>query len=166
MISRKYKLFFFSLLILSTILISVIFVTQGRFLITNTSSISIEAFEEDYPVYLGNSLNWTGTLKPRIVDIKLLDSNKEKIAIGNTPIEVFIVEDGYIGVVTENDISTSIDFFPTSNYLLLDDNFNIVFRLDSDSDKQFLENITGIWIDFSISGINKSNVVDISLIEN
>jgi hypothetical protein len=166
MISRKYKLFFFSLLILSTILISVIFVTQGRFLITNTSSISIEAFEVDYPVYLGNSLNWTGTLKPRIVDIKLLDSNKEKIAIGNTPIEVFIVEDGYIGVVTENDISTSIDFFPTSNYLLLDDNFNIVFRLDSDSDKQFLENITGIWIDFSISGINKSNVVDISLIEN
>ncbi|HBW13059.1 MAG TPA: hypothetical protein DEF30_04435 [Proteiniclasticum sp.] len=166
MISRKYKLFFFSLLILSTILISVIFVTQGRFLITNTSSISIEAFEVDYPVYLGNSLNWTGTLKPRIVDIKLLDSNKEKIAIGNTPIEVFIVEDGYIGVVTENDISTSIDFFPTSNYLLLDDNFNIVFRLDSDSDKQFLENITGIWIDFSIFGINKSNVVDISLIEN
>jgi hypothetical protein len=164
MASRRIKYVFAIFLVLIIFLGFYISINQGRFTLTDTSSISRDSLEFSEPIYLGNNMRWRGLFKPKILNIKLMDKNNSFINIQDSSIEVFLVDGGHIGVLTESEVYSKIDIIPPNNFNLKNKNINIVFRIDSKSDEQFIDNLSNVWIDYSIFGISKFQIIGINLI--
>lgn len=164
MASRRIKYVFAIFLVLITFLGLFISINQGKFTLTDTSSISRDSLEFSEPIYLGNSIRWRGIFNPKILNIKLMDKNNNFINLQDSSIEVFLVDGVHIGVLTESEVYSKIDIIPPNNFNMKDKNINIVFRIGTEADEQFIDNLSNIWIDYSIFGISKFQIIGINLI--
>lgn len=137
-----------------------VFLTHGQFHFNMSGSISRESLDSSESIYIGNTVEWDGILRPVILDIKMVDADGRNINFEDDSFEILIEEAENIGSVLESDVQ-DLNFVLVNHkrYRMKDNDINIVSKLKPGVNEELLLQIRGIKINYSILGNKQEQIM-------
>jgi hypothetical protein len=131
----------------------------GEFLITTRSRLDGESHDFSETVLSGTGISWTGFWTPTILEVKLLGVDQFFQKELELPFEIFVEEDGHIGILKENDLGAPYQIEKVRNYRIKDKRVHLVFMVDSKAKQDLLKSAKSLRITYSTLGFRKTKTL-------
>ena len=161
---KKVIYFFLGILIIGSMFIPYILMEKAEVRFSSWGSI-MPLYDLSEPVYIWNKLEYDGLLVPTIEDALFVTKEEDTIPIVDSPVEAYLIEGQQGGILGESDMKSDLIKVPISGYKLNKGQMHIVFRIDEESDKEFLENINGFLVNYEVLGVDKSVTLELVLVK-
>ena len=161
---KKVVYFFLGILIIGSMFIPHILMEKAEVRFSSWGSI-MPLYELSEPVYIWNKLEYDGLLVPTVEDALFVTKEEDTIPIVDSPVEAYLIEGQQGGILGESDMKSDLDRVPLSGYKLNKNQMHIVFRIDEESDKEFLKNINGFLVNYKVLGVDKSVTLELVLVK-
>lgn len=155
---------FLGILLIFTLMLFYTFTEKVEIKFSNYAIINTD-FNLSEPVYIWYSLEYDGIFAPTIENAMFLTRDAKAIPISDSPIEVTMIEGEQGGVLYESSMKPDLKKIPLSGYKLSKNLVHMVFRIDEESDKEFMKTIDRLLVYYRVLGLKKTVSLDLELIE-